>query len=322
VFTYRLHTRDGDDLGEATYPDRVKVGEELFFGGGRRFRVLDVVIFDEEDESRSWVCFRSRLLRVSIRCRWACQRALAVCREEAYDQWVMARWWLLIAQVAVLGAVMLALPSAGSAGVGVYVITLTPSGPSPDIETFSAYGGAVPVWVNDDQVTHTVVFANGLCTLHVAPGAQGNCTNDWFWDYVGRYPYTVDGTTQASLVVSPALRTVTLTARSHTFRRGARLLLHGALAYFSTSGIDLPPGPYSDMPVIVLARHDRQHAFHRIAMAKTGELQSSSYPWQLYVHPKTTTTYIAETTDQPELGQVWTNATSKPFRVVVKRKKR
>ncbi|HLY86719.1 MAG TPA: hypothetical protein VKO84_09475 [Gaiellaceae bacterium] len=29
----------------------MKVGEELFFGGGRRFRVLDVVIFDEEDES-------------------------------------------------------------------------------------------------------------------------------------------------------------------------------------------------------------------------------------------------------------------------------
>jgi hypothetical protein len=27
----------------------VKVGEELFFGGGRRFRALDVVPFDEED---------------------------------------------------------------------------------------------------------------------------------------------------------------------------------------------------------------------------------------------------------------------------------
>jgi hypothetical protein len=36
---------------EATYPDMVKVGEELFFGGGRRFRVLDVVMFEEEDES-------------------------------------------------------------------------------------------------------------------------------------------------------------------------------------------------------------------------------------------------------------------------------
>jgi hypothetical protein len=51
VFRYRLHSPDGDDLGEATYPDMVKVGEELFFGGGRRFRVLDVVPFEEEDES-------------------------------------------------------------------------------------------------------------------------------------------------------------------------------------------------------------------------------------------------------------------------------
>jgi hypothetical protein len=39
-------------VGEATYPSRVRVGEELFFGGGRRFRVLDVVIFEEEDDSR------------------------------------------------------------------------------------------------------------------------------------------------------------------------------------------------------------------------------------------------------------------------------
>jgi hypothetical protein len=29
----------------------VKVGELLFFGGGRRFRVLDVVPFEDEDES-------------------------------------------------------------------------------------------------------------------------------------------------------------------------------------------------------------------------------------------------------------------------------
>jgi hypothetical protein len=33
----------------------VKIGEELFFGGGRRFRVLDVVVFDEEDEARASV---------------------------------------------------------------------------------------------------------------------------------------------------------------------------------------------------------------------------------------------------------------------------
>ncbi len=51
MFSYRLHLADGSDVGEATYPERIKVGEELFFGGGRRFRVLDVVLFEEEDES-------------------------------------------------------------------------------------------------------------------------------------------------------------------------------------------------------------------------------------------------------------------------------
>jgi len=52
VFTYRLHLEDGSDVGEATYPSMVKVGEEeLFFGNGTRFRVLDVVPFDDEDES-------------------------------------------------------------------------------------------------------------------------------------------------------------------------------------------------------------------------------------------------------------------------------
>jgi len=28
----------------------IKAGEELFFGGGRRFRVLDVVPFEDADE--------------------------------------------------------------------------------------------------------------------------------------------------------------------------------------------------------------------------------------------------------------------------------
>jgi hypothetical protein len=52
MFTYRLHLEDGSDVGEATYASMVKVGEELFFGDGQRFRVLNLVIFDEEDESR------------------------------------------------------------------------------------------------------------------------------------------------------------------------------------------------------------------------------------------------------------------------------
>jgi hypothetical protein len=50
MFRYRLHSPDGDDLGEATYAMMIKAGEEILVGNGRRFRVLDVVPFEEEDE--------------------------------------------------------------------------------------------------------------------------------------------------------------------------------------------------------------------------------------------------------------------------------
>ena len=51
MFRYRLHSPDGDDLGEATYAMMIHVGEEILLGAGRRFRVLDVVPFEEADES-------------------------------------------------------------------------------------------------------------------------------------------------------------------------------------------------------------------------------------------------------------------------------
>jgi len=51
MFRYRLHTADGDDLGEATYAVMIKPGEEILVGNGRRLRVVDVVPFDEEDAS-------------------------------------------------------------------------------------------------------------------------------------------------------------------------------------------------------------------------------------------------------------------------------
>ena len=51
MFRYRLHSPDGDDLGEATYAQMIKPGEEIHLGAGQRFRVLDVVPFEEEDES-------------------------------------------------------------------------------------------------------------------------------------------------------------------------------------------------------------------------------------------------------------------------------
>jgi len=51
VFRYRLHTPDGDDLREATYAVMTQNGEEILVGNARRFRVVDVVPFEEQDES-------------------------------------------------------------------------------------------------------------------------------------------------------------------------------------------------------------------------------------------------------------------------------
>jgi hypothetical protein len=51
MFRYRLHSPDGDDLGEATYAQMIKPGDEIFVGAGERFRVVGVVPFEEEDES-------------------------------------------------------------------------------------------------------------------------------------------------------------------------------------------------------------------------------------------------------------------------------
>jgi hypothetical protein len=45
VFRYRLHSPDGDDLGEATYAQMIHPGDEIHLGSGQRFRVLDVVQF-------------------------------------------------------------------------------------------------------------------------------------------------------------------------------------------------------------------------------------------------------------------------------------
>jgi hypothetical protein len=90
--------------------------------------------------------------------------------------------------------------------------------------------------------------------------------------------------------------------------------LHGILDYTTGS----PPVFYSDMPVIVLARHDRHHVFQGIAtVAKRVRRQSSGgFPWQLYVHPKATTIYIAEASSD---GDTWQPAMTKPFKVVVRR---
>src|SRR2546421_466033 len=46
MFRYRLHSLDGDDLGESTYAVMIKPGEEIIADKNQRFRVLDVVPFD------------------------------------------------------------------------------------------------------------------------------------------------------------------------------------------------------------------------------------------------------------------------------------
>ena len=51
MFRYRLHLEDGSDAGEATYAQMIHRGDEIHLGAGQRFRVLDVVPFEEEDES-------------------------------------------------------------------------------------------------------------------------------------------------------------------------------------------------------------------------------------------------------------------------------
>ena len=51
MFRYKLHSPDGDDLGEATYAMMIKPGEEIVAGKNEHFRVVDVVPFKEDDES-------------------------------------------------------------------------------------------------------------------------------------------------------------------------------------------------------------------------------------------------------------------------------
>jgi hypothetical protein len=51
VFRYRLYTPDGDDLAEATYAMIIHAGEEIIADKNQHFRVVDVVPYDEEDES-------------------------------------------------------------------------------------------------------------------------------------------------------------------------------------------------------------------------------------------------------------------------------
>jgi hypothetical protein len=226
----------------------------------------------------------------------------------------MVRHRRLIAQVVLsAGLAVLAFPAGGSALSAVF-ITLTPRGPTPAAVDIPA--GMYPVWQNQDTVAHTVVFANGLCSFQVAPGAIEQCAGVGF--AVGSHPYTVDGTAPASITVTPEGRTVTLGAPRHEIKRGARLTLRGLLRY-GYAGPPVFPGSRTSMRVTVLARHDRREQFRAVASVRPGALKASGYPWRREIHPRRTTTYVVEAVSQPTSGQYWQPAQSEPFTVVVRR---
>jgi hypothetical protein len=224
----------------------------------------------------------------------------------------MTRRLRLTAQFALLGVLaLLVFPAQGSAFRGIS-ITLTPSGPSPAILTIGS--GTYPIWINQDQVAHTVVFANGLCSFQVAPGAVEGCPDGW-GHRPGQYPYTVDSKVQASIVVVALSRAVTLRAKSHRVGHGAQLTLHGQV----TAPMLSPPDfRLRAEPVIVLARPDRYHPFRRIraVMAKG---HGTELAWQLRVRPRRRTIYIARAIFEPSDGEYWAPAWSKPFRAAPQR---
>ena len=224
----------------------------------------------------------------------------------------MVRRSRLILLLALIGATaVLSFPADSSALRAVFIL-LTPNGPTPAVLTLPA--GLYPVWRSNDDVTHKVVFANGLCSFEVAPGGYGQCEDLGF--SVGEYPYTVDGTAQASIVVVPEGRTVTLAAKSDRVARTGPLTLHGQLVVPILS----PPATPAPQPVIVLTRHDRYHAFHRIAVV-TARAKPRGWVllWHLRVRPRARTIYIAEADSQPPEGQFWVRAWSRPLKVLVGR---
>ncbi|HKD93547.1 MAG TPA: hypothetical protein VKB43_02430 [Gaiellaceae bacterium] len=233
---------------------------------------------------------------------------------------MVRRKWL-IAQLALAGVLaLLAFPAAGSALRPVVIVNLTPTGPSPTVLKTPA--GLAPVWFrNTDTVAHTIDFANGSCSIQVAPGSGAQCASS-FEDYVGDYAYTVDGTTQAQLAIEAVGRRVSLVTRSHSIRPGSPMRLHGRLQEENSNWS--PPSAGSPQPIIVLARPDRYHAFHRIVVVRakisprTNSAPFGELLWQLRVRPSAKTIYIAEANYQPQGGQVWQRAWSKPFRVRVR----
>jgi hypothetical protein len=225
----------------------------------------------------------------------------------------------LFVQLALLGVLaLLVFPGAGSALAPTYFISLTSSGPSPTELSIGAGFGTLS-FDNTDAVSHTIAFADGRCTAQIAPDDRFLCGTPF---YVGKYAYTVDGASQADIVIEPAYRSVSLHARRHAIRLGSGATLHGTLIQSNLGG---PPGPAGPRRIIVIARPYRGHPFYRV-----GTVEASVHPptkrapfgelvWHLRIHPRSHMTYVAIASYQPKGGQVWERAVSKSFRINVRR---
>jgi hypothetical protein len=51
VFTYKVFTQDGYELGEATYLKLIGPGEEIHIARGLRYLVRKVVLFSDDESS-------------------------------------------------------------------------------------------------------------------------------------------------------------------------------------------------------------------------------------------------------------------------------
>jgi hypothetical protein len=219
---------------------------------------------------------------------------------------------------------LLATPANGHAtppncGIPGCVVSLTTTGPSPATLTMNALQGVA--FFSGDSASHTAVFANGLCSLTVTPDqGAAYCGNGDFLAFAGTYAYMVDGKFAGTVIVKPLQRSVTLTARTHIVRRGARLTLHGHVMW-KHGDADLLYKPF--FPVVVLARHSSGQPFRRIATVQATFGRGVDWNgWRLTVRPGQTTTYIAVLSGQLARlgrGQIWINARSRPFTVRVPR---
>ena len=221
----------------------------------------------------------------------------------------------VFASVAAFGA--LAFTADGSALLMPTTVTLMATGPSPSTVKMGA-AESVLAFVNDDSVSHRVVFANGHCSLDVAPGNDSGSIQSGvnacpYPLYVGTYTYTVDGRFPGSVRVTALSRSVTLTAPAHTVRRGSQLTLHGELTFAPTGGEPAPKPPF---PVIVLARGEQQRAFHRIATVSARLGRGGQFVWHFRVRPGVRTTYVAELKGQ---RRIWKEARSGSFTVRIRR---